>query len=194
MLLVHGIGHGKKTSRRLPKSKILVVWEGGGCSNFFSIILIADLQGLEDVFGGPSFSGEILDVGINGGDGSNGGSGGCRGDRGFGVPDLLRAVISLGFSRGLRGATFVSAVSLFAASKADPSLMHQARSAGESFFKRIVSMSMASGSLVEHELEGNEKRGKPFPFLRALMRACCLWKSMAFSIQALRVVGTFSME
>ena len=53
---------------------------------------------------------------------------------------------------------------------------------------------MASGSLVEHELEGNKERGKPFPFLRALMCTCCLWKSMAFSIQALRVVGTFSME
>ena len=55
-------------------------------------------------------------------------------------------------------------------------------------------MSMALGSLVECELEGNKERGKPFPFLRAMMRAFCLWKSMAFSIQALRVVGTFSME
>ena len=73
---------------------------------------------MEDVFGGPSFSGEILDVGINGGDGSDGGNGGCRGDRSFGVSDLLRMIISLGFSGGLRGATFVSAVSLFTASKA----------------------------------------------------------------------------
>ena len=54
--------------------------------------------------------------------------------------------------------------------------------------------SIASGSLVGRKLEGNEERGKPFPFLRAKMRAFCLWKSMAFSIQALRVVGTFSME
>ena len=53
---------------------------------------------------------------------------------------------------------------------------------------------MASGSWVECELEGNEERGKPFPFLRAMMQAFCLWKSMAFSIQALGVVGTFSME
>ena len=72
--------------------------------------------------------------------------------------------------------------------------MHRAQSAGESFFKQRVSISMASGSLAEPELEGNEERGKPFPFVRALMQACCLWKSMAFSIQALRVVGTFSME
>ena len=110
MLLVHGIGHGKKTSRQLPESKILIVWEGGGCSNFFSIILIANLQGLEDVFGGSFLSGEILDVGINGGDGGNGGSGGCRGDRGFGISDLLRMIVSFGFSGGLREVTFISAV------------------------------------------------------------------------------------
>ena len=105
-------------SRRLPELKILIVQEGGGCSHLFSIILIADLQSLEDVFSGSSFSGEILDVGIDGDDGSDGGSGSCGGDRGFGVSDLLRTVIPLGFSRGLRGATFVSAVSLFTASKA----------------------------------------------------------------------------
>ena len=60
--------------------------------------------------------------------------------------------------------------------------------------RKIVTTSMASGSLAEHELEENEERGKPCPFLRAMMRAFCMWKSMAFSIQALRVVGTFSME
>ena len=117
-LLIHGTGHGKKTSRRLPELKILIAWEGGGCGHFFSIILIADLQSLEDVFGGSPFSGEILDVSVDGGDGSDGGSGGCGGDRGFGVSDLLRTVISLGFSSGLRGATFISAMSLFTASKA----------------------------------------------------------------------------
>ena len=72
--------------------------------------------------------------------------------------------------------------------------MHQARLAGESFFKRMVLTSMGLGSLVECELEENEERGKPCPFLRAMIRAFCLWKLMAFSIQALRVVGTFSME
>ena len=117
-LLIHEIGHGKKTSRQLPELKILIVQEGSGCGHFFSIILIADLQSLEDVFSGSSFSGEILDVGIDGGDGNDGGGGGCGDDRGFGIPDLLRTVISLGFSRGLRGATFVSTVSLFMASKA----------------------------------------------------------------------------
>ena len=53
---------------------------------------------------------------------------------------------------------------------------------------------MALGSLVECRLEENEERGKPCPFLRAIMQAFCLWKLMAFSIQALRVVGTFFME
>ena len=53
---------------------------------------------------------------------------------------------------------------------------------------------MALESLVECKLEENEERGKPCPFLRAMIRAFCLWKLMAFSIQALRVVGTFSME
>ena len=72
--------------------------------------------------------------------------------------------------------------------------MHWAQSAGESFFKQTVSMSMASGSLEECELGENEERGRPCPFLRAMIQAFCLWKLMAFSIQALRVVGTFSME
>ena len=67
--------------------------------------------------------------------------------------------------------------------KQSPSLMHQAQSAGDNFLKQIASTSMVSGSLVERELEGNEERGKPFPFLRAMMRAFCLWKSMAFSME-----------
>ena len=116
-LLIHGTGHGKKPLRQLPELKILIVQESGGCGNFFSIILIADLQSLEDLFSGSSLSGEILDVGINEGDGSNG-SGYCGGDRGFSVPDLLRMVIPLGFSGGLREATFISTVSLFTSSKA----------------------------------------------------------------------------
>ena len=105
-------------SRQLPKSKILIVWEGGGCSHVFSIILITDLQGLEDVFRGFALGGEVLDVGVNGGDRSNGGSGGYGGFRGFSVSNLLGAVISLGFSRCLGGSAFICAVSLFAASEA----------------------------------------------------------------------------
>ena len=79
MLLVHGIGHRKKTSGRLPVSKILIVWEGSDCSHLFFVILVADLQGLENVFRGFAFGGEILDVGIDGGDRGDGGSGGYRG-------------------------------------------------------------------------------------------------------------------
>ena len=78
--------------------------------------------------------------------------------------------------------------------KQSPSLIHRARSAGESFLRRIVSMSMASGSLVNEELEVKEVSGKPCPFLRARMRAFCRWKSMALLIQALSVSGTFSIE
>ena len=117
MLLVHGIGHGKKTSGRLPVSKILIVWEGSGCSHLFSVILIADLQGLEDVFRGFALGGEILDVGIDGGDRSDGGSGGYKGFRGFSISDLLGAVIPLGFSRCLGGLAFICAMSLLATSE-----------------------------------------------------------------------------
>ena len=117
MLLVHGTGYGKKTLRRLPVLKILIVWEGSGCSHFFSIILIADLQGLEDVLGGFAFGGEILDVGVDGGGRSNGGSGGYGGFRDFCVSDLLGAIIPLGFSGCWRVLAFVCAVSLLAASE-----------------------------------------------------------------------------
>ena len=114
MLLVHGIGHGKKTLRRLPKSKILIVRECGGCGHFFSVLLIANFQGLEDIFRGFSFSGEVLDVSIDGSDGSDGSSGG---DSGFGVSDLLEAIVPLRFSGCLRGAAFICAVFLFATSE-----------------------------------------------------------------------------
>ena len=117
MLLVHGIGHGKKTSRQLPVSKILIVWEGSGHSHLFSVIFIADLQGLEDVFGGFALGGEILDVGVDEGDRSDGGGGGYRGFSGFSVSDLLGAVIPLGFSGCLRGPAFICAVSFLAASE-----------------------------------------------------------------------------
>ena len=117
-LLIHGTSHGKKTSRRLPELKILIVWEGGGCSHVFSVLLITDFQGLEDVFRGFALGGEVLDVGVNGGDRSNGGSSGYRGFRGFSVSDLLGVVISLGFSRCLGGSAFICAVSLLAASEA----------------------------------------------------------------------------
>ena len=53
--------------------------------------------------------------------------------------------------------------------KHSPSLMHCVRSAGESFFKQIISTSMALGSLVDDELEVKEERGRPCPFLRARM-------------------------
>ena len=72
---------------QLPVSKTLIVREGGGSSYIFFIIFIANLQGLEDIFGGPAFDGEVLDVGINGGDGSDGGSGGCGGRGSLGVSD-----------------------------------------------------------------------------------------------------------
>ena len=58
--------------RQLSKSKILIVWEGGGCSHVFSIILIADLQGLEDIFRGFALGGEVLDEGDDGSDTSGG--------------------------------------------------------------------------------------------------------------------------
>ena len=58
-----------------------------------------------------------MDVGINGSDRSNGGSGRCGGDSGFCVSDLLRVIISLGFSRCLGGPAFICAVSLLAASE-----------------------------------------------------------------------------
>ena len=105
-------------SRQLPKLKILIVREGGGCSHIFSIILIADLQGLEDVFRGFAFGGEVLDVGVDGGDRSYGSSGGYRGFRGLSVSDLLRAIVSFGFPRYLRGSAFVCAVSFLAAFEA----------------------------------------------------------------------------
>ena len=113
MLLVHGTSHGKKTSRRLPILKILIVWEGSGCGHLFSIILIADFQGLEDVFGRFALGGEILNVGVDGGVRSDGGSGGRKGFRGFGVSDLLGSVISLGFSGCLGASAFICAMSLF---------------------------------------------------------------------------------
>ena len=74
---------------------------------------------MEDVFRSLAFGGEVLDKGVNGGDWSNGGCGGRRGVRGFGVPDLLGVVISLGFSRRLRGSAFICAVSFLAASEAE---------------------------------------------------------------------------
>ena len=57
--------------------------------------------------------------------------------------------------------------------KHSPSLIHHARLAGESFFKQIISTSMALESLVGNELEVKEERGRPCPFLRARMRAFC---------------------
>ena len=73
---------------------------------------------MEDVFGGSALSGEILDVCVDGGDGSDGGSGGHGGGCGFSGSNLLRAIVSLGFSRCLRGVTFICTVSLFVTSEA----------------------------------------------------------------------------
>ena len=117
-LLVHGTSYGKQTSKQLPELKILIVRESGGGSYVFSIIFIANFQGLEYILGGPAFGGEVLDVGIDGGDGSNGGTCGCGGMGGFGVSDLLGATIPFGFSLCLRRLTFICTVPLFAASEA----------------------------------------------------------------------------
>ena len=51
--------------------------------------------------------------------------------------------------------------------------MQQAQSARENFFKWTKSTSMASGSLVGQEVEEKEERGKPCPFLRAMMQSFC---------------------
>ena len=128
-LLVHGTSHGKKTLRQLPESKILIVWEGGGSSHILSFILIADFQGLEDVFSGSAFGGKVLDVGINGSDGSNGGSGGSGGSGCLSVPDLLGVMVSFGPPWWVSGLTFIGAMSLFAASETEsffdaPSSIH----------------------------------------------------------------------
>ena len=74
-------------SRRLPGLKILIVREGGGSSYIFSIIFITNFQCLEDVFGGSALGGEVLDIGIDGGDGSNGGSGRHGGGGSFCIPN-----------------------------------------------------------------------------------------------------------
>ena len=63
------------TSRRLPKSKTLIIREGGG-SHVFFIFFIADFQGLEDIFGRLSLSGEVLDEQVDGCGRSDYGGGG----------------------------------------------------------------------------------------------------------------------
>ena len=118
-LLIHGTSHGKKTSRRLPESKILIVRKGGGSGYIFSVILIADFQGLEDIFSGLTFGGEVLDVGIYGGDRSDGGSGGYRGEGYFCVSDLLGMAASFGFSLSLGGPAFICAVSFLVTSETE---------------------------------------------------------------------------
>ena len=117
-LLVHGTGHGKKTLRQLPKSRALIVREGGGSSYVFFFILIANFQGLENIFGGSALGGEVLNIGIDGGNGSNGGSGGCGGGGCLGVSDLLGAIVPSGFSLCLGGLTFICTVSLLVTSEA----------------------------------------------------------------------------
>ena len=101
-------------SRQLPELKTLIVRKGGGSGYVFSILLIADFQGLEDIFSGSTLGGEVLDVGIDRSDGSNGGSGGCRGRGCLHVSDLLGTVVSLGFSQSLGGSAFICTVSFLA--------------------------------------------------------------------------------
>ena len=70
---------------------------------------------MEDVFWKFAFGGEVLNVGIYGGDGSDGSS---EGDSGFSVSDLLGVIVPFGFSGCLRRATLICTMSLFAASEA----------------------------------------------------------------------------
>ena len=105
--------------RQLPKLKTLIVREGGGSSYIFSIVFIANFQGLKDIFGGPALGGEVLDIGIDGDNGSNGGSGGCGGRGSFGVSDQLGVITPLGFSLCRKGSTFICTVSLLAASETE---------------------------------------------------------------------------
>ena len=168
-LLIHGTSHGKKTLRQLPESKILIVWEGGGNGHILSFILIVDFQGLKDVFGGSAFGGKVLDAGINGSDGSNGGSGGSGGSGCLGVPDLLGVIVSFGFPWWVSGSTFIGAMFLFAASETESFSDALSSIHWREVFKQMVSTSMALGSLVECELGEKEERGRPCPFLRAMM-------------------------
>ena len=84
--------------KQLSELKILIIKEIGGSGYIFFIVLIADFQGLKDIFGGSAFGGEVLDVSIDGDDGSNDGSGrhGRRGS--FSVSDQLEVIVSLWFS------------------------------------------------------------------------------------------------
>ena len=124
---------------------------------------------MENVFRGFALGGEVLDEGVDGGNRSNNGSGGCGGGGGLSVSDLLGVICFLGFPLCLRGLAFICTVSFLAASEAKFLPHASAWSAGESFFKWMVSTSMASGSLVGCKLELNEERGRPCPFLRAMI-------------------------
>ena len=102
-------------------------------------------------------------------------------------------VISLRFPRCLGGSAFICAVSLLAASEAK-SLPDAPGSISWRELFQTDGVDIHGIGILGSELEENKERGKPCPFLRAMIQAFRLWKLVAFSIQALRVVGTFSME
>ena len=106
-------------SRRIPESKTLIVREGGGGGYIFFVLFIINFQGLEDIFGGFSLGGEVLDEEVDGCGRDDGGGGGRGSSGGFGVPDHLRAMVSFGFSQCLGGLTFIGTVSLLPAAEAE---------------------------------------------------------------------------
>ena len=88
-------------SRRLPESKTLIVRESGGDGHIFFVILITNFQGLEDIFGGLSLGGEVLDKQVDGcgwcdGRGSRQGRGSS-----FSVSNHLGTVVPFGFPHSL---------------------------------------------------------------------------------------------
>ena len=124
---------------------------------------------MEDVFRGFALGGEVLDESVNGGDRGDGGSGGRGGSSGFSVSNLLGAVVPFEFSGHLGGPAFICAVSFLAASETEsfPNALGMV-SRRELFQVDGVDI-MASESLVERELEENKERGRPCPFLRAMI-------------------------
>ena len=81
--------------------------------------MIADLQGLKDIFSGLALGSEVLDVGVNGGGGGDGGSGGHGGGGCLHVLDLLGAAIPLGLSLSLGGLAFICAMFFLATSETE---------------------------------------------------------------------------
>ena len=103
-------------SKQLSKLKTLIRGKSGGGSYIFTLVFIADLQDL--VFWHFAVGGEVLDIGINGGNWSNGGSGG-HGGGSFSIPDQLGVIVSFELSLCLGRLTFICTMSLFVASEAE---------------------------------------------------------------------------